>query len=96
MAAHIERQGLAIPRQLPPVKMPQPAQQSAQASGGAQFVKELTSSGIAVAVATAATNPIDVVKTRIQLARNVSGGLRSGMIGTSLSLVQHEGVFSVR
>lgn len=58
-------------------------------------ITELYTSGISVGMANTATNPLDVVKVRLQLARNqaAAGGLKTpGMLQTGMNVVKHEGV----
>ncbi|KAL6750152.1 mitochondrial carrier domain-containing protein [Haematococcus lacustris] len=56
---------------------------------------ELLTSGISVGCANTATNPLDVVKVRLQLASNAaqaSGVKPPGMVATGLSVLRNEGV----
>lgn len=52
--------------------------------------KEYVVSGLSVAVATTCTNPLDVVKVRLQLNR--SAGKQSGLVNTGYQIIKHEGV----
>ena len=53
------------------------------------FATELLMSGLSVGVATACTNPVDVVKVRLQVTR--PDGRVLGLIGTGVDLVRTEG-----
>ena len=53
---------------------------------------EFGTSGAAVCAATFATNPIDVVKVRVQLAS--STGVAPGLVGTASSILRNEGAAS--
>eukprot|EP01025_Chloroclados_australasicus_P031008 TRINITY_DN3127_c0_g3_i2.p1 TRINITY_DN3127_c0_g3~~TRINITY_DN3127_c0_g3_i2.p1 ORF type:complete len:469 (-),score=30.72 TRINITY_DN3127_c0_g3_i2:490-1896(-) len=55
-----------------------------------RLTQEFITSGISVGVATFATNPIDVVKVRLQLASS-SGAAMPGLIPTTVDLVRSEG-----
>jgi Mitochondrial carrier protein len=52
---------------------------------------ELSTSGLAVCTATVVTNPIDVVKVRVQLAQGSLTAAPVGLVGTATSLVRNEG-----
>ena len=52
--------------------------------------KELVAGGLSVGFATAFTNPIDVVKVRLQVDR-ARGGSGKGLVGTAAWLVRSEG-----
>lgn len=52
---------------------------------------ELGTSGVAVCTATACTNPIDVVKIRIQLASTSAGPASLGLLSTGASVIRNEG-----
>ncbi|KAI8477204.1 MAG: mitochondrial carrier domain-containing protein [Monoraphidium minutum] len=52
---------------------------------------EFLTSGVSVACATTVTNPLDVIKTRMQL-RQAQGGPAPGMVATGAQLVRTEGV----
>lgn len=54
-----------------------------------KMVLEFGTSGTAVCAATFATNPIDVVKVRVQLAN--STGVTPGLVGTASSILRNEG-----
>jgi solute carrier family 25 (mitochondrial uncoupling protein), member 8/9 len=54
------------------------------------MLKEFAISGASAAVATTLTNPLDVVKVRLQL-HSGGGGQPTGMLGTGYALVKHEG-----
>ncbi|GFR52872.1 hypothetical protein Agub_g15500 [Astrephomene gubernaculifera] len=58
---------------------------------------ELYTSGISVACANTATNPLDVVKVRLQLARNqlATGQKPPGMVATGLGVIKNEGVLAL-
>mmetsp|Transcript_21692 Transcript_21692/g.38771 ORF Transcript_21692/g.38771 Transcript_21692/m.38771 type:complete len:310 (-) Transcript_21692:793-1722(-) len=58
---------------------------------------ELYTSGISVSVANTATNPLDMVKVRMQMAgRNLTAGeKRPGMVATGISVVKNEGVLAL-
>lgn len=56
-----------------------------------KMMLELSSSGLAVCTATACTNPIDVVKVRIQLQSSTAGP-RLGIFATGVDILRHEGV----
>lgn len=55
-----------------------------------KMVLEFGTSGTAVCAATFATNPIDVVKVRVQLAN--STGVTPGLVGTASSILRNEGM----
>ncbi|GLC72922.1 hypothetical protein PLESTF_001310000 [Pleodorina starrii] len=57
-------------------------------------ITELYTSGISVGTANTATNPLDVIKVRLQLARNqLAPGVKPpGMVATGLGVVRNEGV----
>jgi hypothetical protein len=54
-----------------------------------KMMLEFSTSGAAVTVATFCTNPIDVVKVRMQLVSSPSPS--SGIVGTSASILRSEG-----
>jgi hypothetical protein len=54
-----------------------------------KMLLELGTSGFSVGIATACTNPIDVVKVRIQLAGPTQA---AGIVGTGAAIVRTEGV----
>ena len=54
-----------------------------------KMVLEFGTSGTAVCAATFATNPIDVVKVRVQLSN--STGVAPGLVGTASSILRNEG-----
>eukprot|EP00195_Chlamydomonas_chlamydogama_P014832 CAMPEP_0202910438 /NCGR_PEP_ID=MMETSP1392-20130828/52077_1 /ASSEMBLY_ACC=CAM_ASM_000868 /TAXON_ID=225041 /ORGANISM="Chlamydomonas chlamydogama, Strain SAG 11-48b" /LENGTH=117 /DNA_ID=CAMNT_0049600557 /DNA_START=60 /DNA_END=410 /DNA_ORIENTATION=+ len=58
---------------------------------------ELFTSGISVGFATAATNPLDVVKVRLQLESSQlrHGERPPGMVRTAINAVRNEGVTSL-
>jgi len=60
---------------------------------------ELLTSGISVGTANTATNPLDVIKVRLQLARNQAAkdgaGKPPGMVQTGLNVVRKEGVLAL-
>ena len=56
---------------------------------------ELSTSGIAVCTATAFTNPIDVVKIRIQLASSSQGAGSLGVFSTGAAVIRNEGACRV-
>jgi len=56
---------------------------------------ELLTSGISVSCANTATNPLDVVKVRLQIESNkvrIAGQAKPGLVKTGLNVVKHEGV----
>ncbi|PNW72754.1 hypothetical protein CHLRE_15g641200v5 [Chlamydomonas reinhardtii] len=57
-------------------------------------ITELYTSGISVGTANTVTNPLDVIKVRLQLARNqLAAGVKPpGMIATGINVVRTEGV----
>jgi hypothetical protein len=55
-----------------------------------KMLLELGTSGTAVCIATASTNPIDVVKIRVQLQSSAAGSSAS-LIGTGVNMVRYEG-----
>lgn len=57
-------------------------------------ITELYTSGISVGTANTITNPLDVIKVRLQLARNqlAAGAKPPGMVATGLNVVRNEGV----
>lgn len=60
-------------------------------------LSELLTSGISVGTANTATNPLDVIKVRLQLERNkVAEGVKPpGMVQTGLNVVRNEGVLAL-
>ncbi|MEW5310807.1 MAG: hypothetical protein WDW38_002568 [Sanguina aurantia] len=58
---------------------------------------ELFTSGISVGTANTVTNPLDVIKVRLQLAQNsAAGGAKPlGMVSTGVSVVKSEGVLAL-
>lgn len=69
----------------------QPAQAGSSIFVHQKMMLELSTSGTAVCAATFCTNPIDVVKVRVQLA---SAGVdaSSGLTGTCSSILRSEGM----
>mmetsp|Transcript_15707 Transcript_15707/g.47345 ORF Transcript_15707/g.47345 Transcript_15707/m.47345 type:complete len:296 (-) Transcript_15707:589-1476(-) len=70
------------------------------ASQRVQFVKEYGVSGVSVGIATMTTNPVDVVKVRLQLAKAgklaLPTGLRpDGMVQTAVAIVRTEGLLAL-
>ncbi|GLI68255.1 hypothetical protein VaNZ11_012609 [Volvox africanus] len=57
-------------------------------------ITELYTSGISVGTANTVTNPLDVIKVRLQLARNnlAAGAKPPGMVATGVSVVRNEGI----
>lgn len=63
--------------------------------GKDSLLLEFTTSGLGVGVATACTNPIDVVKVRMQLS-TLGGGLQSpGLLSTTSNLIRTEGMVAL-
>jgi len=61
----------------------------------ASMMTEFLTSGVSVSAANTATNPLDVIKVRLQMERGRTAGLnapRVGMVQTGLSVVRNEGV----
>lgn len=58
---------------------------------------ELATSGLSVSCANTVTNPLDVVKVRLQLERNRlgSGAKPPGMLQTGINIVRNEGVLAM-
>lgn len=58
---------------------------------------ELLTSGISVGCANTATNPLDVVKVRLQLQRNqlLGSSVKTGMVTTGVNVVRNEGVLAL-
>ncbi|GLC46282.1 hypothetical protein PLESTB_000994600 [Pleodorina starrii] len=62
----------------------------------ATLAQELLISGISVGGATIATNPLDVIKTRLQLHSSAGAtGERPGLLRTGVTLVREEGALSL-
>eukprot|EP01026_Neomeris_dumetosa_P056076 TRINITY_DN5120_c1_g1_i1.p1 TRINITY_DN5120_c1_g1~~TRINITY_DN5120_c1_g1_i1.p1 ORF type:complete len:281 (-),score=30.58 TRINITY_DN5120_c1_g1_i1:458-1300(-) len=59
-----------------------------------RLVQEFGTSGLSVGVATFATNPIDVVKVRMQLTSSQAGAV-PGLIPTSMELIRSEGMMGL-
>ncbi|GFR45395.1 hypothetical protein Agub_g6678 [Astrephomene gubernaculifera] len=58
--------------------------------------QELVISGISVGGATTCTNPLDVIKTRLQLyTRKMPGATKPGLVRTGINIVRDEGVLSL-
>jgi hypothetical protein len=64
-------------------------QSSPSLHGQTKMLLEFGTSGAAVCAATFCTNPIDVVKVRVQLA--TSTGMSPGLVGTASSILRNEG-----
>ncbi|GLC45135.1 hypothetical protein PLESTB_000431300 [Pleodorina starrii] len=72
------------------------ASQRGAATRKAKLWQELIISGISVGGATTCTNPLDVVKTRLQLQSRRTPGVRlPGLFGTAANIVREEGVLSL-
>ncbi|KAG2482543.1 hypothetical protein HYH03_018534 [Edaphochlamys debaryana] len=85
------------------IELPAATSDSKPASAAAVFfipksvITELYTSGISVGTANTITNPLDVVKVRLQLARNqvAVGAKPPGMIQTGINVVRNEGVVAL-
>ncbi|KAG2429349.1 hypothetical protein HXX76_011115 [Chlamydomonas incerta] len=71
--------------------------QRATGAQKATILQDLVISGISVGGATCATNPLDVIKTRLQLndRKATPGAPRPGLIKTGVNIVRHEGVIAL-
>ncbi|PNW81722.1 hypothetical protein CHLRE_06g257550v5 [Chlamydomonas reinhardtii] len=74
-----------------------PGQSRATGAQKATVLQDLIISGISVGGATCATNPLDVIKTRLQLndRKATPGAPRPGLIKTGVNIVRHEGAFAL-
>ncbi|KAG2437541.1 hypothetical protein HYH02_011184 [Chlamydomonas schloesseri] len=70
---------------------------SASGAQKASILQDLVISGISVGGATCVTNPLDVIKTRLQLndKKATPGAPRPGLVKTGINIVRHEGVVSL-
>lgn len=72
---------------------------AAKAKVNNSVLTELFTSGISVGCANTITNPLDVIKVRLQLARNKAakeGGVKPpGMVQTGMNVVRNEGVLAL-
>eukprot|EP00798_Chlamydomonas_sp_ICE-L_P024962 gene24962-10620_t len=77
------------------------AGKAAAASAVASFfpssvLMDLFTSGCSVGLANTCTNPLDVVKVRLQMAQRQAGGGQSlGMVGTGVHVVRTEGILAL-
>lgn len=56
------------------------------------FAKKLLLSAVAASAAETATFPLDLLKTRLQLAGRQAGAPPAGLLGTAAGIVRHEGI----
>lgn len=78
---------------------------TAAAAPSHSLLAELSTSGISVSTATLFTNPLDVIKTRLQLQRSslptsglpvtAASAQPSGLVGTATSIVRNEGILGL-
>eukprot|EP00201_Polytomella_parva_P011889 CAMPEP_0175056958 /NCGR_PEP_ID=MMETSP0052_2-20121109/10980_1 /TAXON_ID=51329 ORGANISM="Polytomella parva, Strain SAG 63-3" /NCGR_SAMPLE_ID=MMETSP0052_2 /ASSEMBLY_ACC=CAM_ASM_000194 /LENGTH=316 /DNA_ID=CAMNT_0016322083 /DNA_START=52 /DNA_END=1002 /DNA_ORIENTATION=+ len=68
-----------------------------KAKVSSSVLTELYTSGISVSIANTVTNPLDMIKVRMQLAgRNLAAGeKRPGMVSTGVNVVKNEGVLAL-
>lgn len=91
MAQKVESQAAAAPA-------PAPVVAKAKVSATQSVLTELVTSGISVGCANTITNPLDVIKVRLQLARNMAAaeGVKPlGMVQTGVNVVKNEGVLAL-
>lgn len=81
------------------VEMPSTSHSSSMLSGilSSPVFTELWTSGVSVGTANTATNPLDVVKVRLQMEKKLASGStapakRMGMVSTGIAVVKNEGV----
>lgn len=70
------------------------ATQQQQTKGASKIAQNILISGLGVSCGTTVTNPIDVIKTRLQLQPAAASGAGSnpGLVTTGLLIVRHEGL----